>query len=127
MVCSLEGMKRLVETVPSDANGLNFCQGTVAEMGIDVIDAIRYFGSRGRIHYVHFRDVRGAVPAFTETFIDDGDVDMIAAMRAYKEVGYAGPICPDHAPRIVGDDGWRHGGQAFAFGYLKALMDAVAA
>ena len=77
------GMKRLIEMVPSEANGLNFCQDTVAEMGVDVIEAIRYFGSRGKIHHVHFRNIRGAIPRFDESFIDDGDVDMLEAMRAY--------------------------------------------
>ncbi|GAG40946.1 unnamed protein product, partial [marine sediment metagenome] len=79
---NLEGLRRLIEMFPSEANGLNFCQGTVAEMGVDVIEAIRYFGKRDKINHVHFRNVRGAVPRFDESFIDDGDVDMLAAMRA---------------------------------------------
>lgn len=124
---SLEGMKRLIDIVPSKANGLNFCQGTVAEMGVDVIEAIRYFGSRGKIHHVHFRNVRGSIPRFDESFIDDGDVDMLAAMRTYKEVGYTGTIMPDHTPRVVGDTPWGHRGRAFALGYMKALMKAVGA
>ena len=124
---SLEGMKRLVEMVPSEANGLNFCQGTVTEMGVDVIEAIRYFGSRGKIHHVHFRNVKGSIPRFDESFIDDGDVDMLEAMRTYKEVGYRGTIMPDHTPKIVGDTAWGHRGRAFALGYMKALMKAVGA
>jgi len=118
----MEGLKRLIEIVPSEANGINFCQGTVAEMGVDVIEAIRYFGSRGKIHHVHFRNVKGSVPRFTESFIDDGDVDMLEAMRAYKEVGYTGTIMPDHAPGVLGD---HRIGHAFALGYIKALMKAV--
>lgn len=124
---SLEGMKRLIEMVPSEANGLNFCQGTVTEMGVDVIAAIRYFGSRGKIHHVHFRNVKGAIPRFDESFIDDGDVDMLEAMRTYKEVGYTGTIMPDHTPKVVGDTPWGHRGRAFALGYMKALMKAVGA
>jgi len=119
---TMEGLKRLIEIVPSEANGINFCQGTVAEMGVDVIEAIRYFGSRGKIHHVHFRNVKGSVPRFTESFIDDGDVDMLEAMRAYKEVGYTGTIMPDHAPGVLGD---HRIGHAFALGYIKALMKAV--
>ncbi|MCD6336087.1 MAG: mannonate dehydratase [Candidatus Latescibacteria bacterium] len=122
---SLEGMKRLIETVPSEVNGLNFCQGTVAEMGVDVIAAIRYFGSRGKIHHVHFRNVKGFIPRFDESFIDDGDVDMLEAMRAYKEVGYTGTIMPDHTPRVAGDGPGVQRGIAFALGYIKALMRAV--
>ena len=120
---SLAGMKRLVETVPSDANGLNFCQGTVTEMGVDVIETIRYFGSRGKIHHVHFRNVKGAVPRFDESFIDDGDVNMRDALLAYKDVGYTGTLMPDHWPMTVGDS--RLTARAFALGYMKALMESL--
>ena len=58
-----DAMQRLIDLVPSPCNGLEFCQGTVAEMGPDkTIDAIRRFGSQDKIFYVHFRNVRGAFP-----------------------------------------------------------------
>jgi mannonate dehydratase len=125
---SVDGLKRFVEIMPSRYHGLNFCQGTVAEMlqnpGKEIYDVIRYFGSRGKIFNVHFRNIRGGFLNFQETFIDDGDVDMLQAMRIYKEVGYDGMIMPDHVPKIPGDAG---GLQAFAFslGYIKALIAAV--
>ena len=127
---TVAGLKRFVEIAPSPYHGLNFCQGTVAEMlakpGEEVFEVIRYFGSRGKIFNVHFRNIRGSFLNFQETFIDDGDVDMLKAMRVYREVGYAGMIMPDHVPRIEGDP---RGLQAFAFtfGYIKALIAAVAA
>ena len=38
-----DNMQRLIDLVPSPNNGLEFCQGTVAEMGLDkVIDAIKF-------------------------------------------------------------------------------------
>ena len=119
---SLEGMQHFCDLSPSPAHGLNFCQGTVTEMGVDVIEAIRTFGRQGRIHHVHFRNVQGAVPRFQESFIDDGDVDMLEALRAYKEVGYEGTIMPDHTPRVAGDDAWGARGRAYALGYMRALM-----
>lgn len=126
LLTSHEGMKRLIETVPSPNNGLEFCQGTVAEMGPDrAVDAIRYFGGQGKIFYVHFRNVRGQFPKFDEVFIDEGDVDMFEAMRAYKEVGFDGVIIPDHAPRVAGDSDHRRQGVTFALGYMKALMQMV--
>jgi mannonate dehydratase len=127
---SVEGLKRFVEIVPSPCHGLNFCQGTIAEMlerpGEEILEVIRYFGSRGKIFSVHFRNIRGRFLNFAETFIDDGDVDMLAAMRAYREVGFDGMIMPDHVPSIPGD---RSGLQAHAFtyGYIKALIAAVGA
>ncbi len=125
IIGNIPGLQRLFEEVPSPANGLNFCQGTVAEMGVDVIDAIRWFGERDRINHVHFRNVKGAVPLFDESFIDDGDTDMLAAMRAYSEVGYRYAIMPDHTPGVAGDTAYGHRGRAFALGYMRALIDAA--
>ena len=67
-----------------------------------------------------------ARPNFQETFIDHGDVDMLKAMRVYKEVGFDGMMMPDHVPKIQGDAN-SFQGFAFAFGYIKALIAAVAA
>ena len=126
---SVEGLKRFIGLSPSKYHGLNFCQGTVSEMlkrpGDEIFDVIRYFGSKGRIFNVHFRNIRGTFLNFQETFIDDGDVDMLKAMRVYKEIGYDGMMMPDHVPTISGDP---KGLQAFAFtfGYIKALIAAVA-
>jgi mannonate dehydratase len=127
---SVDGLKRFIDITPSAYHGLNFCQGTVSEMlerpGEQIFDVIRYFGARKKIFNVHFRNIRGGFLRFQETFIDDGDVDMLEALRTYKEVGYDGMLMPDHVPSITGD---ARGAQAFAytFGYIKALLAGVAA
>jgi mannonate dehydratase len=127
---SVEGLKRFITIKASPYHGLNFCQGTVAEMlkkpGEEIFDVIRYFGSRKKIFNVHFRNIRGGFLNFQETFIDDGDVDMWKAMQVYKEIGFDGMMMPDHVPKIEGD---ARGFQAFAytFGYIKALIAAVSA
>ena len=122
---SPEAFKRVIEIVPSDYNGLLFCQGCFSEMGTDVIEAIRYFGSRKKIFYVHFRDVKGTADDFAETFIDEGQTDMLEAMKAYKEVGFDGPLIVDHTPHVVDDTDWGHRGRAFAMGYMKGLKRVV--
>jgi mannonate dehydratase len=127
---SVDGLKRFIEITPSRYHGLNFCQGTVSEMlhkpGEEIYDVIRYFGGRGKIFNVHFRNIRGGFLNFHETFIDDGDVDMLKAMRVYKEIGYDGMMMPDHVPKIDGDAKSLRA-FAFTFGYIKALIAAVAA
>jgi mannonate dehydratase len=125
---SVAGLKRLLAIRDSPYHGLNFCQGTVSEMledpGREIYDVIRWFGSRKKIVNVHFRNIQGRFLDFRESFIDDGAVDMLMALRAYKEVGYDGMLMPDHVPRIAGDT---KGQKAFAytFGYIKGLIRAV--
>lgn len=126
---SVAGLKRFVELSPSKYHGLNFCQGTVSEMlknpGEEIFDVIRYFGGRGKIFNVHFRNIRGGFLNFQETFIDDGSVDMLQALRVYREVGYDGMIMPDHVPKIAGDQKSWHA-FSYSFGYIKALLAVVA-
>jgi mannonate dehydratase len=81
------------------------------------------------IVYVHFRDVRGEVPRFSETFHDNGKTNMFEAMKAYHEIGYAGVMRPDHVPRLENEPGDGSGysmlGRLFAVGYMRGLMQAV--
>ncbi len=129
VLSSPEGLKRFVSIHESPFHGLNFCQGTVSEQlddpGAQIFDVIRYFGTRKKIFNVHFRNIEGKFLDFRETFVDNGSVDMLKAMRVYKEVGYDGMMMPDHVPRIEGVDSMT--GFVFAFGYIKALIAAVAA
>jgi mannonate dehydratase len=73
---------------------------------------------------VHFRNIRGKRNDFMETYPDEGDIDFVKAIRVYKEVGYPYMLMPDHVP-VHPDD--RGGSQAFAFayGYIRALIQAV--
>ena len=119
--------KRLIEIYPSDANAIEFCQGTMAEMqdDVDIYDKIRYFGSRHKILYVHFRNVDGTVPRFREEFINTGYVDMFKAMEIYYDVGFDSFFIDDHVPQTFQDTTWGHRGRAFANGYIQALIEAV--
>lgn len=124
---SLENFERLVDLVPSPSNAICFCQGTFAAMGCDIPSSIRRLGKH--IQYVHFRDVRGTREDFVETFHDNGPTDMAAAMRAYRDIGFSGPMRPDHVPQLYGEDDGEPGytmlGRLFAYGYMRGLMHAV--
>ena len=124
----VEGLKRFVSIKENPYHGLNFCQGTVCE-GLEnpdkeIHDVIRYFGNKKKIFNVHFRNIEGKIGDFRETFPDNGDVNMIEAIRTYKEVGYDGMIMPDHVPHVGGDP---RGAKSFAFcfGYIQALIQMI--
>lgn len=116
--------------------GLNLCLGTVSEMGGEaaVNEVIDLFGPAGRIWYVHFRDVRGQLPAFTECFLGEGNLDPAAVVRRLDAIGFDGFLIDDHVPAMVGDadtwgdtssDAYCSRGRAHAVGYLQGVLDAL--
>ena len=121
------GFEKLVEMVKSPSNKIAFCQGSFSEMGIDIPATIRRLGPH--IAYVHYRDVVGTAEDFRESWQDNGQTDMAEAMRAYREVGFSGPMRPDHVPQMLGEDDGEPGytmlGRLFAFGYIRGMMHAT--
>jgi mannonate dehydratase len=128
---SPEAFQRLVELVPSEVNGITLCQGNFTLMTDDLPGVIRQFGEQGKIFFVHFRDVRGAPERFVETFHDEGQTDMLACMRAYRDVGFAGVMRSDHVPALEGDSfevvGYSVLGRLHAIGYMAGLREAILA
>lgn len=120
---NVESFDRAMETVRSDSHGLKLCLGCFSEMGEDVPGVIRHFSDQ--IVFVHFRDVVGTVPSFTETFLDEGNFDEFAAMKALEEVGFDGPVLLDHVPKLEGDTEWHHRSRAYGAGYLRCLIRSL--
>lgn len=124
-----EAYERLVEIVPSPANGICLCQGTMASSAAeyDLPTLIKRLAPH--INFAHFRDVVGAMPSFRESFHDNGKTDMVASMAAYYEAGIDCPIRPDHAPTLAGESnetpGYHMLGRLFAVGYMRGLMQAA--
>jgi mannonate dehydratase len=109
----------------SDAWGLDLCLGCCSEMtgGKEAVrEMIEYFCPKGRIFYVHFRDVQGTVPNFQECFLGEGNFDPAEVMMLLKRNGFDGFLLDDHVPQMEGDSKWNHRGRAHAVGYLQGLL-----
>lgn len=127
IITSIEALQRVVDIAPSPSNGICYCVGSLYPAGVDVVAGIRALGSH--VVFVHARNVRGTATHFTETWHDNGAIDMVAVFRALKEVGFQGSVRPDHAPSMAGETnetpGYEMLGRLFAAGYLRGLMQAA--
>jgi mannonate dehydratase len=138
IMASLAGWKKLIDIVPSPANGITFDCGVTKEMGEDPVEVCRYFGSRDRINHVHFRNVRVQKPyeKYAEVWLDEGEVNMIAVMKELVRVRYPRWIYPEH-PRALDADrerpdfksyypgGGGYAAYAYNVGYARAMLQAA--
>jgi mannonate dehydratase len=119
--------QKLIDLHASPANTLEFCIGSLAEMTEgDIYETVDTYSRQQRLGYVHFRNITGKVPTYKETFIDDGDVDMLRVIEILKRNKFEGVLIPDHTPAMSCAAPW-HAGMAYAMGYMKAAMRAVGA
>jgi mannonate dehydratase len=132
---NIENFDRMLNIYPSKFNGITMCQGNFSLMGADIPSLVRRWGKRGVINFVHFRsvqDLSGVLPStkFTECFHDEGQIDMYEAMKAYYDIGFNGPLRPDHVPTMFGETNERPGymtlGNLYATGYIRGLAESVA-
>ena len=123
---SLDAIKRGINTVKSENLGVTFCQACYYLMGEDVESAAKELADK--IFFIHFRNVRGNKFDFSETFHDNGEIDMARLMRVYTESGINVPIRVDHVPTLLGEDigqaGYDALGRLFAIGYLKGIIES---
>ena len=124
---SVANYQRLMDLADSPCNTITMCQGNFTLMTEDLPNVIRQFGHK--ISFVHFRDVRGVPEKFEETWHDAGKTDMLACMKAYREIGFTGVLRPDHVPTVEGDSnasaGYSNFGRLYAIGYIRGLREAV--
>ena len=130
-------LERLVGLVDSPSNGVTFCTGSLGpRVENDLPAMIRSIGGRDRINFVHCRNVlRTAERDFHESPHPSslGSVDMREVLRALREVGFAGPMRPDHGRMIWGETG-RPGyglydralGATYLLGLWEGLGEGVA-
>jgi len=117
--------QKLIDLNPSPSNQLEFCVGSLAEMTEgNVYDAVDQYSRQNRLGYVHLRNVRDKVPYYKETFIDDGEVDVLRVLAILHRNKFEGVIIPDHAPQMSCAAPW-HAGMAFAMGFLCAGIKSL--
>jgi mannonate dehydratase len=91
----------LIDLKPGPRNALEFCVGTIVEMKDgNVYDAVEIYSRQNKLAYVHLRKVRDKVPFYKETFIDDGEVDVLRVLKILQKSNFTGVIIPDHAPQM---------------------------
>ncbi len=125
LIHSFKSYKRAFAIADSPYLGMEFCTGCWLEGGENfgnIFEAIRYFHEQGKIFIVHFRNVSATLPHFTETFLDNGYMDMYQVMKTFCEIDYDGTMTLDHTPKFA--PGFEQGsGIAYAIGYMRALME----
>ena len=129
IVTSGANYRRIMNIVPSKANGVTFCQANFIAMGEDCEALVKEWGRQNKIFFVHFRDIAGTRQHFRETFHDEGQTDMVKMLKAYHDIGFDGPMRPDHAPTLDEETNDRPGyaiqGKIFAIGYMKGIMQGL--
>jgi mannonate dehydratase len=114
--------QRLLDIVPSRSNALEMCVGTLAEMTEgDIYETVDAYSRQGKVSYIHLRNVVGKVPYYRETFIDEGQVDMIRVLNILARNGFDGVIIPDHTPQMSCSAPW-HAGMAHTLGFIAAVL-----
>lgn len=132
IITNQENLDRFVNLVDSPSSGLTLCSGSLGvSPANNVLDMIRHFGSRGKIHFGHCRNVKiTGDKCFEESAhkSEFGSLDMYEIMKAYHDTGYQGPIRSDHGRMIWGETGKPGYGlydRALGAVYLNGLWEAL--
>lgn len=127
-----ESYERLVAAFDDDCNGICFCSGSLgSNPDNDLSDIIHFMGGKGRIHFVHLRNVLITGPqSFYESghLSVNGSVDMYHIMKDLYDVGFRGPVRPDHGRMIWGESGNPGYGlfdRALGAMYLSGIGEAI--
>ena len=123
---SFEAFDRAMTLGNSPNHGLDFCVGSWSEMSpAECLKGLQYFGEKGKVIYVHFRDVLGTVPKFREAFIGEGNLNMFQVMKTLHQLGFQGYMIDDHVPMMNNDSSWNSRSRAFANGQMTAYLEIL--
>ena len=132
IITSGAAFERLIDLVDSPSNGVTFCTGSLgADPNNDLPAIARTIGGRGRIHFAHCRNVAiTGERKFHEAPHPSrfGDVPMRDVLSALVDVGFTGPMRPDHGRMIWGEHGRPGYGlhdRALGAMYLQGLWEGL--
>ncbi len=130
IIINKENILRMIRMVDNPHNGVTFCSGSYGtNLKNDLPDMIRAL--KGRIHFAHVRNLKFNSPANFEEAAhvsNDGNFDMYEIMKALYEIGFHGPIRPDHGRMIWGEKampGYGLYDRALGAVYLNGLWEAI--
>jgi mannonate dehydratase len=130
IVTGKEKLLRIIRMVDNPHNGVTLCTGSLgSNPENDIPDIIRNL--KGRIHFAHVRNVKHNGPGdFEESahLSSDGSLDMYGIMKALYDIGFDGPIRPDHGRAIWGEvsmPGYGLYDRAIGLSYLSGLLEAI--
>jgi mannonate dehydratase len=130
IVNGVQNLSRLFRAVPNRHNGVTLCTGSLSsDPKNDIPGAIRALGDR--IHFLHIRNTKHTAPGVFEEsahYAADGSLDMVEIMQAVVDIGYTGPVRPDHGRAIWGEismPGYGLYDRALGSQYLLGLYDAL--
>ena len=130
IIINEENIHRMLKMVDNPHNGITLCTGSLGtNRKNNLPEIIR--GLKGRIHFAHVRNLQ----FFSDTQFEeaahlsaDGTFDMYEIMKALYEIGFNGPIRPDHGRTIWGEKcmpGYGLYDRALGAAYLNGLWEAI--
>lgn len=132
IIVNKESLERFINLVDNSYNGITLCSGSFGvSKENNIPDMIRYFGSKGRIHFAHVRNVKITdEKSFEESShkSDDGSLDVCEIMKAYSDIDFDGPLRPDHGRMIwgeIGKPGYGLYDRALGATYINGLWEAI--
>lgn len=124
-------LDRLFAAVPSKANGLTLCTGSLGAGRPDLVRLAEKYAAQGRIHFAHLRNIGFSKERdFAETahLSACGSLDMYAIVKALVNGGFDGYVRPDHGRNIWGESGKPGYGlydRALGAAYINGLFEAA--
>ncbi len=130
IITNQENIQRMMKMVDDPHNGVTFCSGSYGTNRKNDLPAM-IRSLKGRVHFAHVRNLYfHSDDNFEEAahLSEDGSFDMYEIMKALYDIGFEGPIRPDHG-RMIWDEvampGYGLYDRALGAAYLCGLWESI--